>query len=191
MKRAAQLVLLIALLCPLAYTQDTLSRPPENMPQGLPPITTFKDLDEFLAKPLSDRDKCESRVFQWQEWYGQNMPVIERLQTDLAVLRDSKRELRIDIFLGSLAIGSGCAFAWVIMRAFRRWWPVSKQRRQLITLLLVATWVTVTVGVTTGSPALAHHPVNLAISVLIYSLPALLFGGVGVWWFGRTSEILR
>lgn len=35
---------------------------------------------------------------------------------------------------------------------------------------------------------LTKHPVNLLFTVLVYSIPALAFGGIGFWWFGRAVE---
>jgi len=166
-----------------------------------PPLHAIEDVDRFLAGSTLKEcqghfHECEQNLSDLQEWAGRNYPIGQRLAAENEQLRaravsEGKAEVRLRIFIGFGGVGFGLFFAWATVKAIRRWWPSSKQRRQLITLLLMAAWVTVVAAVGIGDSALAHHPINLAVSVFVYSIPALAFGGVGVWWFGRTKpEIL-
>jgi len=112
----------------------------------------------------------------------------ENLQREI---QRNDRDMATRVFVAFGAIGFGLFMAWGILRAIKKWWPISNRRRQLITLLLMATWVTVAAAVAANDARLTYHPVNLTLSVFVYSLPALAFGGIGVWWFGRTKpEVL-
>ena len=133
-------------------------------------------------------DKLQKDNQQWQEWYDENWAPM-KAENDKLHAENSQIALRI--FLLFAGIGAGLAFAWAALKAIRRWWPMSKTRRVLITLLLMAAWVSVAAAVGLSDARLSAHPVNLVSSVFVYSLPALTFGSVAVWWFGRTKpEIL-
>lgn len=172
-----------------------------SLAQTAPPLRTVEDLDKFLAggtlkECQTHFHECAQNLSELQEWADKNYPIGERLAAENEHLRaqaalEDKSELRLRIFISMGGVGFGLFLAWGAVKAIRRWWPSSKQRRQLITLLLMATWVTVAVVVAANDSHLTYHPVNLTLSVFVYSLPALTFGGVGVWWFGRTKpEIL-
>ena len=194
---------LIVLLCLAAIVQA----------QTAPKNDADKELEKLLGRSLQSKpsqeksglQECQELLQQWQDWYGSNIPVHKQLMADYATLSDSYYQLKdrnehlegavrsIDrkVFCGFAGVGVGVFLAFMALRAIRRWWPVSKQRRQLITLLLVASWVTIAALIGLSDPRLSYHPVNLALSVFVYSLPALTFGSVAVWWFGRTKpEIL-
>ncbi len=174
-----------------------------------PKETPEQELERVIGrdptKPIPDSVKlkeCQDSLRQWQDWSKVNVPICKQYESDNTALVaknqeleegiiDKNREFRLQIFSGFSGIGFGVFLAFMAVRAIRRWWPISKQRRQLITLLLIATWVTVVALVMANNPSAVHHPINLAVMVFVYSLPALAFGGVGVWWFGRTKpEIL-
>jgi len=64
----------------------------------------------------------------------------------------------------------------------RRWLP-TPERKQLATLLLVAVWVSLAALAELSGPGRSSLG-----QVLIGSLPAVLFGGVFFWWFGRKTK---
>ena len=133
-------------------------------------------------------DKLQKDNQEWEEWYEATWGPM-KAENDRLHAENSQTALRI--FLIFAGIGAGASSAWGALKAIRRWWPVSKQRRQLITLLFMAAWVTTAAVIGLSDSRLAFHPVNLVLSVFVYSLPALTFGSVAVWWFGRTKpEIL-
>jgi energy-coupling factor transporter transmembrane protein EcfT len=158
-------------------------------------IETVKDLDNVLAHPLPDNvllTDCQTRNQQWETSY-------RNLDAQLRQQRASNREARVEVSLAFATLGAGIVGTFMFMRfavkVAKRWWPVSKQRRQLIVMISMASWVTIASAValivtTDQVHALEGlrfqiHPVNMIISLLVYSLPALSFGSVGIWWFGR------
>jgi hypothetical protein len=178
----------------------------QNVPN--PPETPEQQLDKLLGRHVApdpselNLKECQDEMWQWSAWaktdnalYSELRNNYDQLYAENQSLQGVKyrrdEEIGIQTLLTLAAVGFGAFMAWGVVKAIRRWWPSSKQRRQLITLLLMATWVTVAAVVALSDSRLSYHPVNLAFSVLVYSLPALAFGGVGVWWFGRTKpEIL-
>lgn len=177
MNRAAVIVLSLALCCLRGFAQTK------------PPMKSLKDAENFVAK--AELDDCQASVQQWKDWAAINVPRCEQWEAKAAALQDSSRENRIEMFLVFAAVGVGLFMAWGAVKAIRHWWPVSNQRRQLILLLAIAAWVTVAAVIAANDSRLTIHPVNLVLSVFVYSLPALAFGGIGVWWFGRTKpEVL-
>jgi hypothetical protein len=189
-------LLSIVVLCLACVAQDSpkLTETPEQQLNRL--------LGREVKPDSAPLNECLSTLRQWENWSKVNLPICQKWNADNdeliarnQVLADDlanqNREIGTRIFTGCVGLGFGMFLAFRAIKAIRRWWPSSKQRRQLITLLLMATWVTIAAVVALSDSRLSYHPVNLAFSVLVYSLPALAFGGVGVWWFGRTKpEIL-
>ena len=168
--------------------------------------TPEQEAEKILGRPLNGKpastvQQCQAQVKEWQDWYERNIPIHTQLRADYAQLSDKYDGVKAEndrlnaensqvgfrIFVLFAGIGAGLSLAWVSGKAIRHWWPMSKQRRQLITLLLMAAWVTVAAVLALSDSRLSSHPVNLVLSVFVYSLPALTFGGVAVWWFGRTK----
>lgn len=65
---------------------------------------------------------------------------------------------------------------------------VAPARRQLMVLVLGAIWISVAALIAVNDAVLSRHPVNMLFTVLVYSLPALLFSGIGFWWFGKPRQ---
>ena len=65
---------------------------------------------------------------------------------------------------------------------------MSNKGKQLLFMVCGAVWITGAALVAVNDSDLSKHPVNMLFMVLVYSLPGLLFGGIGFWWFGRESE---
>ena len=67
----------------------------------------------------------------------------------------------------------------------------SNRRNALAVLILGSVWITAAALIAVNDSDLSKHPVNMLFTVLVYSLPALLFGGVGFWWFGKENSKRR
>jgi hypothetical protein len=63
-------------------------------------------------------------------------------------------------------------------------------KKQLLVLVIVAVWVnvvTLTAIVMEVSGNWSLSWTEVAVRVLLYSVPALSFGPVAFWWFGRKT----
>jgi hypothetical protein len=158
----------------------------------------FLSASQVTLSQVSDQQNlagCQARVQQLQQWIDTYYPIGQRLEAENKQLKQDMEEKDAGRYLLSgLGIAIGGGFLYAIYRGIKRmirWWPQSKQRRQLVILLLMATWITVAAMIALSDSRLSYHPVNLVLSVFVYSLPALSFGSVAVWWFGRTKpEVL-
>jgi len=171
----------------------------QNASSSAPSIKSAADLDKFLAgNSLKD---CQANFATLQNWANANYDRAQSLQVENTRLRrelasETKRGDRM--FLGFLGAGVGLYCTWLasyllrlVVASARRSWPVSKQKRQLIVLLMIASWMSIVSVLASNNEGLAGHPINLAVWILVYSVPALSFGGIAVWWFGRSKpEVL-
>jgi hypothetical protein len=173
MLRAAPLVLVL-LLCCVGVSQTggkAISR---------------ADLDKFLAQGGPDKlAQCTARVQEWQDFYDSYKPFCEQLKMENATLRHDIPETRMRIFIGFGAVGFGAFMAFLVSRGVRRVWPLSFEHKQLAVLVMVAAWVSVAALVAVGNSRFWYHPVSSAFGVGVWSLPALVFGAVAFWWFGK------
>jgi len=172
MLRATPLVVML-LLCPVGVSQTdgkAISR---------------ADLDKFLAQGGPDKlAQCTARVQEWQDFYDSYKPFCEGLKMENETLRHDIPETRLKVFIGFAAVGFGAFLAFLVSRGVRRVWPPSSQHKQLAVLTLAAVWIVIASLIAlTISP---HASVSATkFRALIYSLPGVLFGGIGFWWFGR------
>jgi hypothetical protein len=69
---------------------------------------------------------------------------------------------------------------------------MTTEKKQLIVLLVVAAWVSVCFKASVEVDALPLEGLNTTVSniwsALADSTPAVLFGGIFFWWFGRGSK---
>lgn len=156
---------------------------------------------QFGAPPKYLGD-CQTRVVKWQDWYNRNINEYndryDKLMQDFSTerlrnkdLQEDLASLREDSFFGGLGIGCGAFLVFIALRwvkQLKRLSPISPAKRQLTVMILAATWITVAGFVAQQQPQLTMHPVNMAFTVGVYSLPALLFGGIAVWWFGKAKQ---
>jgi ABC-type dipeptide/oligopeptide/nickel transport system permease component len=182
-----RIVLLLAVLvlagCTLAQTAKS---PPGK-------IISFEDLDKFLAgRTLPECQKnfheCESKLTDLKSWADRNYPIgqqlaaeNEQLRSELA--RNTATWLRVCIIFA--ALGFGIFMAFLVSRGVRRAWPLSFEHKQLAVLLLVAAWITVAVVFAVSDSRFWVHPMSSAFGVGVWSIPALVFGAVAFWWFGK------
>ncbi len=156
--------------------------------QAAKPFRT-SDLDKFLAQGGPDKlTECTARLQQWQDFYDSYKPFCEQMKTENETLRrnaDSAPETRLRIFIGFVAVGFGAFLAFLVGRGVRRAWPLSFEHKQLAVLVMVAAWVSVAALIAVSDSRFSYHPVNSAFRVGVWSLPALVFGAVAFWWFGK------
>ena len=151
--------------------------------------------------------ECQARVHSWEQWSNENLPECkqamkdaDRLETENGKLKEKNEDLqssndglehtRIEINLATAAIGIGigvmCAF-WLV-RGLKRLWPESPKAKQLVSMVCGAVWITGAAFIGVNNSDLSRYPGSVLFTVLVYSLPGLLFGGIGFWWFGKGKE---
>ncbi|MGB8480473.1 MAG: tetratricopeptide repeat protein [Acidobacteriaceae bacterium] len=111
--------------------------------------------------------------------------------------RDRDRILTIGIWLGcggALAFLVG-ALAFLMVRYSRKLIgysmkliPRTTRAKQLAIVLPVASWCSACCLYQALDPRLIHHPVNAAITALLFSTPALIFGAVSLWWLSQAKK---
>jgi len=154
--------------------------------------------------------ECQASVRGWQAWADENLSKCKAaiadakafdaeradLQSRIESLRSENEqlehtEIRFELLTAAVGIGIGIAAAFYLARALRRFWHISARGKQLAFMVLGAFWVTGAAVVAVNDSDLTKHPINLLFTVLVYSLPALTFGGIGFWWFGKGKEQAR
>jgi len=197
--RAAWLVLVLCVVG-IAQTQNpqTLQR---KMEQEFEQILGRKPHLE-PATGVSPLEQCESQVHDWEDWYNKSIPMHTQLQKDYAQLSDDYYQMsdrnqylettlqsnRRRILWGSGGMGLGLGVAFVGLRLLWQW-RASSAGKQLAALVLGAAWITVAAFYGAADARLSAHPVNLLLTVFVYSIPALLLAGIGFWWFGKSNAI--
>jgi hypothetical protein len=96
-------------------------------------------------------------------------------------------------FFWAMGLGVGLIVALTISKAIKRACPLIKRaspssptKQQLFVLIVGASWISVaTLLAILLNSDLSGHPINLLATVGLYSLPAILFGGVCFWWIGK------
>ncbi|MGH9564683.1 MAG: hypothetical protein ACRD4F_07300, partial [Candidatus Angelobacter sp.] len=63
-------------------------------------------------------------------------------------------------------------------------------RKQLAIMTLAALWIIIAGALLLSDNDLNKHPVNLLVSLFICSLPAVLFGGIALWWLKQKPALL-
>jgi hypothetical protein len=177
--RATSLVAMLLCTCSLC------------MSQAAKPILT-SDLDKFLAQGCPEKlTKCTVRLQEWQAMWDTYKPFCEQMKTENETLRrnaDSVPETRLRIFLAFGAVGFGTFLAFLVSRGVSRAWPLSFEHKQLAMLVMVAAWVSVAALIAVSDSRFSYHPLSSALRVGLWSLPALVFGAVSFWWFGKRQR---
>jgi hypothetical protein len=167
-----------------------------------------------LLDCYAERDRLRETVAEarkWEEWARENVPKHEKLLADYDEMRRKNDDLAADnfvlkekmealssvpgqlIFWISAGSGLGLFAAFMLFKAVKRGWPLigraslsSPAKKQLFVLIVGATWISVsTLLASSLNNDLSAHPINLLATVGVYSLPAILFGGVCFWWIGK------
>ncbi len=173
--------------------------------------------DFSLASPqhFNSLADCQAKIDEYTTWYDANVGKYESLLADYkklkaenASLTEENEEYQREIPLGGfgpydkykplmhtgvafVGFGIGSLIAFLIykaLRALKRLWPVSYKGKQLVFMVCGAIWIIGAAFVGVNNSDLSRYPASVLFTVLVYSLPGLLFGGIGFWWFGRGSE---
>jgi hypothetical protein len=156
------------------------------------------------VKPLpgaAELSACQAKVKEWDDWAAVNVPRAKSyydanlvLEADNERLLGTNQSLTEDlaknrpvVFFEFCGIGAGSVVALVTLWILWRKWRLSPTGKQLGVLMLGAAWMTVAVFVALNESTLAAHPINLAVTVVVYSLPAILFAGIAFWWFEKAK----
>lgn len=198
MNRAASFLVVASFLVCLSLAQNGDEPKFPGPPGGLKDAA---GVDAFVQGKVAPKtlSECQAYALEWQAWYKYNGPICERLRTDYAALVDRHREtqaenerlsggaaeIRLRIFVAFVAVGFGAFLAFLVSRGVRRAWPLSFEHKQLAVLVMVAAWISIAALIAVSDSRFSYHPVNSAFRVGVWSLPALVFGAVGFWWFGK------
>jgi hypothetical protein len=168
-----------------------------------PPIRSEEDLDKFLAGGTLQEcqvhfHECSHDLSEWVKWGNENYPIGQQLYAQNVKLTADNKKLRAGlnsnymwVFLGFCGFGAGLGVVLLSIRFLRRKWRASPMGKQLTVLVLGAVWITVVALVSLNIPRLSVHPVNLAFTVGVYSIPAILFSGIAFWWFAKAKQELH
>ena len=65
--------------------------------------------------------------------------------------------------------------------------PRTSCGKQLAVLLLVGSWCSACCLYQALDPVLMLHPINAAVTALLFSASALIFGAVSLWWLSQAK----
>jgi hypothetical protein len=194
MNQATSFLVVTSFLVCLSLAQNS-EEPKLPAPPG--GVRTNADLDAFLQGKVVPKTlaECQEYGLQWQAWYAHNARDLadyaaltsryRAMEFENERLAGSASEIRLRIFIAFASVGAGLFVAFLVSRGVRRAWPLSFEHKQLAVLLMVAAWVSVTALIAVSDSRFSYHPVNSAFRVGVWSLPALVFGAVAFWWFGK------
>jgi hypothetical protein len=148
------------------------------------------------------------KVDEWQQWYNGNIAVFGdlrgsniRLEQENSESNSENSKLRnklrlaepVEVFIGLLGLGAGIGTIFPLgkwlLRASRSLLTLSPEKKKLLLLIGGAAWISVVVLIVSQQQILYLHPVNLLAAVVVYSIPAILFDGIALWWLGSTKRI--
>ncbi len=192
------LVLLLASSCPV-LSQTQPNTPPKPPSDKTPPAGAFTP-DEFDRTLTKYRlQNCEADLKKWNDWHTSNKDALDEYEKNsrscIEVVQSKKTEERIQTTIGYFSFAAGIVVSlfliWRIAAAGKRFFqrrPFTPERKQLVTLLIASLWASAAAAICINNDALIKHPVNLLATVFVLSLPALLFGAVSFWWFGKAKR---
>lgn len=155
---------------------------------------TLKDIQNFLVqkdgKTCQERlDAAEQLAQARQQWYEENKPI-----HDAVMERNRELETRVgfeerNLSFGFMAGAGGVGVLCIVVAVNRkRLIPKSVRGKQISVLLPAALWCSFCfVGIASDSD-LMRHPINAAVTAMLWASPALLFGGILLWWFSPRSS---
>ena len=155
--------------------------------------------------------ECYAKVQELEEWAGRNLPnaplrplgpgqqvssgpepTPEQFAHNIRRIREEESKSQWLWFFRAMGLGAGLIAALTVSKAIRRTWPLirrtsptSPTKQQLFVLIVGATWISVATLLAILNSDLSNHPINLIATVSLYSLPAILFGGICFWWIGK------
>lgn len=79
-------------------------------------------------------------------------------------------------------------FGKTLLRYIQKTLPRTSGAKQLTVLLAVGAWCTACCLFQALNPTVMRHPINAAVTALLFSVPALIFGAVCLWWLSRPPD---
>jgi hypothetical protein len=181
--RVVCLVLLLTSLSILAQNQSQQSVTPPKM----------SEVECTLNKIRLD--ECQKDLKQWQDWSTANDEGLRAYQREsgyyIGLAEHTTRETVIQYSSFGFGIGAGIVVLWMVIVSAKRffqkrpWRPFTPDKKQLIAVLLASIWISTAGFIVAQDYELLRHPINLLAATFVLSLPAILFGGVSFWWYGR------
>ena len=125
----------------------------------------------------------EAKIKEWEDWSDRNIPKCKAAMDDADRLEKRNKELEDErpYYLAAV-FGAALAVVFAIGKGIKRAWPLGLEKRRLVILLLIAGWISVAYFV-----AFTQGGRRWDGAGFVMSLPALLFGGIMLWWFGKQS----
>jgi hypothetical protein len=169
---------------------------------------------ENPQEPKATLSECYAKVQEWEEWADRNLqnvpppplrpgqqassiiePTPEQFAHNVRRIREEESKSQWLWFFRAMGLGAGLIVALTISKVIKRAWPLiqraspsSPAKKQLFVLIVGATWISVaTLVAVMLNNDLSDHPINLLSTIGVYSLPAILFGGVCFWWIGKNQ----
>jgi TPR repeat protein len=120
---------------------------------------------------------------------------LSRMQTLLISMEENQRKQRDCILTAVIGTGFAACVTFVVMRHRRKVLgyskkaiPRTKRAKQLTVLLVVASWCSACCLYQALDPLLMRHPINAAVTALLFSIPVLICGSVSLWWISAPKE---
>ena len=174
----------------------------QRAPKSTSP-TPEEEFEKILGRKITPESKaltdCRAQITEMNAWYQKTKPVHDQLLADYRALEtrnseleqdllNSDRTVRYRVAAGFAGLAAGICIAFLAVKILIRVWPASPQKKQLIILVFGALWISVASVVGANDSQLSIHPVNLAFTVGIESMPAVLFSGIAFWWIEKTKQ---
>jgi hypothetical protein len=157
-----------------------------------------KCFSDLAARRLKDLSDCDAKVQQWESWANTIGPNNDHVRQDNDELtaENSRLNKKLEaqswvvmqwLFWIAAGLGAGALAMYAIVKSIKWSWPQSAPGKQLFVLISGATWITAAALLALLNDRLSDHPINMLATVCVYSLPAVLFGGVCFWWIGKNQ----
>jgi TPR repeat protein len=133
-------------------------------------------------------------------WYGKAASqgdadaqnALEQLESKLAATKAERKKRRdlIAVFALCLVLLGAVTLTAIRLRKKligygKRLYPHNSRSRQLAVLLLVGCWCSACCLIQVLSRQAMHHPVNAAVTALLWAIPGLILGALCMWWLSH------
>ncbi|HEY1526908.1 MAG TPA: hypothetical protein VGH51_11770 [Candidatus Angelobacter sp.] len=182
MKSSALLSLILALLSLPVVAQQHADK--EELKRAF--------TEKLLQIRADELKQCQQKLQEWQGWATVNAPKNDALIKNNEELAQENLHLQSEkpSFAQMVGVGVGVGMGLGIIACAALFWrklAPSSPRKQLTILTLCSLWIIVAGVALSSERNLSMHPINLLVSVFIYSMPAILFGAISLWWLKRTK----
>ena len=125
----------------------------------------------------------------------QNDSKAQVLLSTLSALKERSRQEQNETIVALGGVALLASFVWVLVQNRARFIPYCKKiiprasrTKQLVVLLLVASWCTICCLYVLFDPWMSRRPLEAAATVLFSSAPAVIFGSVYFWWVSKEGK---